>query len=279
MDDDTVPEPDALAALLARATAAGPPPALVASRVVWTDGARPPDEHAPVPGASAERPPPARGAGSGPPRSCRCCSTPSAVRERGLPVADYFLWNDDFEFTLRLLRGRTRPAVPGQHRRAQDRVADRSTRARGSSARCATRSGCSPAAAAWRRGERLLYAGSTAAPLGRRLRGLGRPGAAWRARWAGDCGRGSAPVPGPTRPCSPSRDSGRLDLAGDLRDVRVLHLDALRAATRDTVPGGPSGRRDAYARDGHPERVGMRSPPGPYRILVCGCAGPLPTSP
>jgi rhamnopyranosyl-N-acetylglucosaminyl-diphospho-decaprenol beta-1,3/1,4-galactofuranosyltransferase len=29
-----------------------------------------------------------------------------AVRERGLPVADYFLWNDDFEYTLRLLRGR-----------------------------------------------------------------------------------------------------------------------------------------------------------------------------
>jgi rhamnopyranosyl-N-acetylglucosaminyl-diphospho-decaprenol beta-1,3/1,4-galactofuranosyltransferase len=26
-------------------------------------------------------------------------------RERGLPQADYFLWNDDFEFTTRLLRG------------------------------------------------------------------------------------------------------------------------------------------------------------------------------
>jgi GT2 family glycosyltransferase len=30
----------------------------------------------------------------------------AAVRERGLPIADYFLWNDDFEFTTRLLRGR-----------------------------------------------------------------------------------------------------------------------------------------------------------------------------
>jgi GT2 family glycosyltransferase len=30
----------------------------------------------------------------------------SLVRRRGLPVADYFLWNDDFEFTTRLLRGR-----------------------------------------------------------------------------------------------------------------------------------------------------------------------------
>jgi GT2 family glycosyltransferase len=26
-------------------------------------------------------------------------------RRRGLPKADYFLWNDDFEFTTRLLRG------------------------------------------------------------------------------------------------------------------------------------------------------------------------------
>jgi GT2 family glycosyltransferase len=30
----------------------------------------------------------------------------SAVRDVGLPLADYFLWNDDFEFTTRLLRGR-----------------------------------------------------------------------------------------------------------------------------------------------------------------------------
>ena len=28
-------------------------------------------------------------------------------RQRGLPQADYFLWNDDFEFTTRLLRGNT----------------------------------------------------------------------------------------------------------------------------------------------------------------------------
>jgi hypothetical protein len=28
-------------------------------------------------------------------------------RRRGLPEADYFLWNDDFEFTGRLLRGNT----------------------------------------------------------------------------------------------------------------------------------------------------------------------------
>ena len=39
MDDDTVPEPDALRALVeARGHQQGTPPVLVASRVVWTDG-------------------------------------------------------------------------------------------------------------------------------------------------------------------------------------------------------------------------------------------------
>ena len=28
------------------------------------------------------------------------------MRERGLPVADYFLWNDDFEYSTRLIRDR-----------------------------------------------------------------------------------------------------------------------------------------------------------------------------
>jgi glycosyl transferase family 2 len=34
------------------------------------------------------------------------------IRERGLPVADYFLWNDDFEYSTRLLRGRVGLYVP-----------------------------------------------------------------------------------------------------------------------------------------------------------------------
>ena len=36
----------------------------------------------------------------------------AAVRERGLPVADYFLWNDDFEYSTRLVRGGTGLYVP-----------------------------------------------------------------------------------------------------------------------------------------------------------------------
>ncbi len=36
----------------------------------------------------------------------------AAVRERGLPVADYFLWNDDFEYSTRLIRDRVGLHVP-----------------------------------------------------------------------------------------------------------------------------------------------------------------------
>lgn len=113
LDDDTVPEPDALhELLLARggATAADGPPALVASRVVWTDGRdhpmNTPRAKPRTPAAEREI---ARAAGCVPIRSASFVSVlvdAASVRERGLPVADYFLWNDDFEFTTRLLRGR-----------------------------------------------------------------------------------------------------------------------------------------------------------------------------
>ena len=35
-----------------------------------------------------------------------------AVRHHGLPVADYFIWNDDFEYSARLLRSGTGLHVP-----------------------------------------------------------------------------------------------------------------------------------------------------------------------
>ncbi|WP_242891245.1 glycosyltransferase [Actinomadura litoris] len=111
LDDDTVPEPGALRALLdARDRAAGGPPTLVASRVVWTDGRdHPMNTPRAKPRASAAETEAARAAGCVPIRSASFVSVlvdAAAVRERGLPVADYFLWNDDFEFTTRLLRGR-----------------------------------------------------------------------------------------------------------------------------------------------------------------------------
>lgn len=111
MDDDTVPEPEALAALLAaRDGYAGPPPAVLASRVVWTDGRdHPMNTPRAKPGAGQAERLAARAVHSTPIRSASFVSilcSAEALRERGLPEADFFLWNDDFEFTTRMLRGR-----------------------------------------------------------------------------------------------------------------------------------------------------------------------------
>jgi rhamnopyranosyl-N-acetylglucosaminyl-diphospho-decaprenol beta-1,3/1,4-galactofuranosyltransferase len=111
MDDDTIAEPDALDALLqARDRYEGTPPAVVASRVVWTDGR----DH---PMNTPRRNPLARRAELHSAAAVGCVPIRSAsfvsilidadeCRRRGLPVADYFLWNDDFEYTTRLLRRR-----------------------------------------------------------------------------------------------------------------------------------------------------------------------------
>jgi len=118
MDDDTVPEPGALRALLsardrmaAQDRATGRPPALVASQVLWTDGREHPmntPRRKPF-AAKAERLA-AAAVGCVPIRSASFVSIlvdAAECRRRGLPRADYFLWNDDFEFTTRLLRGNT----------------------------------------------------------------------------------------------------------------------------------------------------------------------------
>lgn len=117
MDDDTVPEPEALAALLDARERAPGEPALIASRVVWTDGRDHPMNTPRVkPGVSRAELAAAAEAGCTPVRSASFVSVlvdAAVVRERGLPVADYFLWNDDFEFTTRLLRGRRGLYCPG----------------------------------------------------------------------------------------------------------------------------------------------------------------------
>jgi len=117
MDDDTVPEPGALTALLgardrmAAQDRSGGPPALVASQVLWTDGREHPmntPRRKPF-AAKAERLA-AAAVGCVPIRSASFVSIlvdAAECRRRGLPRADYFLWNDDFEFTTRLLRGNT----------------------------------------------------------------------------------------------------------------------------------------------------------------------------
>ena len=111
MDDDTVPEPTALEALLrTRRRYAGPAPAIVASRVAWTDGRdHPMNTPRAKPGAGRVERLAARVAGATPIRSASFVSilcSADVLRERGLPEVDYFLWNDDFEFTTRLLRGK-----------------------------------------------------------------------------------------------------------------------------------------------------------------------------
>ena len=112
MDDDTVPEPGALDAMLAaRGRYPGRPPALVASCVVWTDGrAHPMNTPRTKPFASKADRFAAGKTGCTPIRSASFVSVlvdAGESRRRGLPQADYFLWNDDFEFTTRLLRGNT----------------------------------------------------------------------------------------------------------------------------------------------------------------------------
>jgi rhamnopyranosyl-N-acetylglucosaminyl-diphospho-decaprenol beta-1,3/1,4-galactofuranosyltransferase len=112
MDDDTVPQPDALRAMLeARGRYPGTPPALMASRVVWTDGrAHPMNTPRVKPFATQSERAAAAACGCLPIRSASFVSIlvdAGVCRQRGLPQADYFLWNDDFEFTTRVLRGNT----------------------------------------------------------------------------------------------------------------------------------------------------------------------------
>jgi len=111
LDDDTVPTPTAAAELVrCWQEYDGPrPPAVVASRVVWTDGRdHPMNTPRRKPGARTREVAAARRAGGVPVRSASFVSVmcdARVVRDRGLPVADYFLWNDDFEYTTRLIRG------------------------------------------------------------------------------------------------------------------------------------------------------------------------------
>jgi GT2 family glycosyltransferase len=115
LDDDTVATPTAAeelaSAWVGYERATGERPSLVASRVVWTDGRdHPMNTPRPRPGASAADLAAARAVGCVPVRSASFVSIvcdAEVIGERGLPLADYFLWNDDFEYSTRLVRGRT----------------------------------------------------------------------------------------------------------------------------------------------------------------------------
>ncbi|MCW1248718.1 glycosyltransferase [Acaricomes phytoseiuli] len=112
MDDDTEPHRDTLQESLKlwQSYPQGRRPALIASRVLWHDGRehpmnRPRTRWRAGAGELAQ----AQQRGARPVRSASFVSLlidAQAVRHEGLPVAAYFLWNDDFEFSARLARGR-----------------------------------------------------------------------------------------------------------------------------------------------------------------------------
>ncbi|MET0887520.1 MAG: glycosyltransferase [Mycetocola sp.] len=117
MDDDTVPTPGALAGMLS-AIERYPGPDLVAvgSRVVWTDGSdHPMNTPRPNPFARGEERKRAEAVDAQPVRSLSFVSSmyrADAVRRLGYPIADYFLWNDDFEFSSRIVRSGRALSVP-----------------------------------------------------------------------------------------------------------------------------------------------------------------------
>ncbi|MDM4764442.1 glycosyltransferase, partial [Galbitalea sp. SE-J8] len=116
MDDDTVPTDTALEELLAVQRRAPASARLFGSRALWTDGRpHPMNEPRRRPFASRSTIEAAAAHGAVPVRSLSFVSLlvdARAVRELGLPVADYFLWNDDFEYTARILRRHTGYFVP-----------------------------------------------------------------------------------------------------------------------------------------------------------------------
>lgn len=116
MDDDTIPTPTALEALLLARAAYPGPVAVLGSRVVWHDGREHPmNTPRRRPGASRNDVALAASVGAVPIRSSSFVSMlvdARAIRYHGLPEADYFIWNDDFEYSARLLRRGTGLHVP-----------------------------------------------------------------------------------------------------------------------------------------------------------------------
>lgn len=112
MDDDTEPLAETLDAAVTAWRDYDPEgarrPVFVASKVLWTDGSEHP-MNSMIERIGAGRDRKARAAAVNG-RAIRSGSFVSllmdgdAVRAAGLPIADYFIWNDDFEFSTRLAR-------------------------------------------------------------------------------------------------------------------------------------------------------------------------------
>lgn len=114
MDDDTEPTENTLSELYRAwagyAEIAEDAPALVASRVVWTNGEdHPMNTMRTKFAASAQETELAQKVGARPIRSASFVSImmdARVMRREGLPLADFFIWNDDFEYSTRLINHR-----------------------------------------------------------------------------------------------------------------------------------------------------------------------------
>lgn len=106
MDDDTVPRPDCLERLLAADHRAGGRAEVLASRVEWTDGRRHPMNEGEVDSRfdQAEAAAAARCVALRRASFVSVLIARSAVLRHGLPMADYFIWVDDAEYTMRITR-------------------------------------------------------------------------------------------------------------------------------------------------------------------------------
>ena len=115
MDDDTIPTPTALAELLAGAQSAADI-VVAGSKVVWHDGQEHPmNTPRETPFGPVSWKARARQLGGMAVRSSSFVSmliSSTRIREVGLPIADYFIWNDDFEYSVRLIRGHRGLFVP-----------------------------------------------------------------------------------------------------------------------------------------------------------------------
>ena len=106
MDDDTIPDPDALSELLAAPArlGAGPPPVLLASKVVWRDGGVHPMNFPTPERTRMERVVDGAVRGLMPFRAATFVSLlvhRGAVDRHGLPLKHFFVWSDDIEYTSR----------------------------------------------------------------------------------------------------------------------------------------------------------------------------------
>lgn len=116
MDDDTIPAATALSELLRVSDEYEGPVRVLGSRAVWTDGQEHPmntPRRRPRVGWKASMR--ASMIGAVPVRTSSFVSMlvrADAVRHFGLPIADYFIWNDDFEYSARLLHSGVGLHVP-----------------------------------------------------------------------------------------------------------------------------------------------------------------------